>query len=102
MTEQEYGTIEEARGYLLQIKAYAEKTNIHDDGYFRAKDFMGRWEIHNSQQSARIKELEEALGFYADETKYYEHYKDHIFRTTYINEDRGKLARKALERVEGI
>lgn len=43
-----------------------------------------------------IGRLVEALEFYGDETKYSEHYKDHIFRTTYINEDRGRNARKAL------
>ena len=39
-----YGTIEEAREYLAEIKAYRDEYNFHDEGYFRAKEFMDRWE----------------------------------------------------------
>jgi len=41
--------------------------------------------------------VKEALEFYSIEKNYYEEIKDHVFRTTIIAEDRGKLAKQALE-----
>lgn len=54
-------------------------------------------EIGEDALRERVKRLEDALKFYSNEKNYYETYKDSIFRTTYIAEDRGDRARKALE-----
>jgi len=41
--------------------------------------------------------LREALEFYAKSENYWEEIKDHIFRTTPIREDAGKIAQQALK-----
>lgn len=66
--------------------------------YERMKSVIADAVTQEVEQKAKqlVRELVEALEFYGDETKYYEHIRDHIFRTTYINEDRGHYARKAL------
>lgn len=47
-----------------------------------------------------LKLAREVLGFYAVDENYFEIYQNGIFRTTHIEEDRGKKAKDALQAID--